>query len=468
MLLALAALAVTAGAPDVDPATLARIRDAAMASDWAYRQLADLTDVVGPRLSGSPGAAAAVERLAAAMRAAGAEVALQPCRVPHWVRGEERAELVDWAGRPEGVEQRLHLTALGGSGATPAEGLTAPVLVVRDLDDLAARAAEVRGRIVVYENRFDQRLADNGRAGVAYGQAAGARFSGPARAAELGAAAVLVRSVGGADFRLPHTGVTRWNEGQAPVPAGALAAEDADLLARLSARGPIRLHLTLTPRTLPDADGHNVLADLRGREAPEQVVVVSGHLDSWDLSPGAHDDAGPTLAAMGVVELLARLHLRPRRTVRAFAWADEENGGRGAQAYFASVRDRLPDQVAAIESDAGAGRPFGLLAALPPEARGRLKPVLDALVPLGATAVEYRAPGEHLGADIGLLQAAGVPSFAPLVDTRRYFDYHHTAADTLDKVDPDALRRQVAVMAVLAWVLAEMPEPLPRLEAERR
>jgi hypothetical protein len=463
--------AASAGAAEqtaVDPAVLARIRDAAMQSDWSYQRLAELTDRVGPRLSGSPGAEAAVAQVAAAMQAAGARVTLQPAKVTHWVRGEERGELVEYPGRPQGLTQILHLTALGRSGATPAKGLTAPVLVVHDFDELQARAAEAEGRIVVFENRFDQRLADYGLAVHAYGQAGEYRFAGPARAAELGAAAVLVRSVGGADFRLPHTGTTVWKDGQAPIPAGALSAEDADLIDRLAAQGPVTMKLRLTPKNLPLADSHNVIADLPGREQPEAVVIVSGHLDSWDLGTGAHDDGGPTMAAMGVVELLKRLNLTPRRTVRAIAWMDEENGSLGAKAYFESVKDRIGTQIAAIESDAGAGRPLGLYASLGPEAFEQIKPLLKVFKPLGATAFERREPHDHVGSDISPLQAQGVPGFAPLVDASHYFDYHHTAADTLDKVNPDDLRRQVAVMAVLAYYLAELPEPLPRAPAEAK
>jgi hypothetical protein len=295
---------------------------------------------------------------------------------------------------------------------------------------------------------------------AAYVQNGEYRFSGPQKAAELGAAAALVRSVGGADYRLPHTGVTVFEDGKPKIPCAALAAEDADLVARLATQGPVTMHLRLTPQTLPDADSHNVLADLKGREKPGEVVIVSGHLDSWDLGTGATDDGVGVVAAMGALEVLNRLHLKPRRTVRMIAWMNEENGSRGAKAYADSVKDQLAQQVGAIESDAGAGRPFGIAATVTPESLALLEPVSNALRPIGATALERRDDEE--GADIGKLESGGVPGFAPLVDTRHYFDYHHTAADTLDKVDPDNLRRQVATMAVLAYYLAEMPEVLPQ------
>ena len=449
-------------AAPVDAATLARIRDAAMSSDWAWQRLAELTDRIGPRLSGSPQLEAAVVHVADSMRSIGAQVKLQPAKVPHWVRGEERAELVDYPGRPAGMLQQLHLTALGGSSATPAGGLTARVIVVRDFDELKAHAREVAGNIVLFTARFDQRLADNGEASAAYGQAVRYRGSGPSAAAELGAAAALVRSVGGADFRLPHTGATRWKENQAAIPAAALTSEDTDLVARLAAAGPVKLKLLLTPKTLPDADSNNVIADWRGREKPDEYVIVSGHLDSWDLATGATDDGVGAMAAAAVIEIMKELDLHPRRTIRFVGWTNEENGSRGSKAYFDSLGGDVQSQAAAIESDEGAGRSLGVAAAVNKDSIATLRPVQTALGPIGAIVLSRR--DNELGADIEPLQEAGVPGFAPLVDARHYFDYHHTAADTLDKVDPQNLRSQVATMAVLAYYLAELPDPLPRFK----
>jgi carboxypeptidase Q len=445
---------------DAQAATLAHIRDAAMTSDWAWQHLSQLTDQIGPRLSGSPQLNAAIAQVAAAMRPLGATVTLQPAKVPHWVRGEEWAELTDYAGRPTGLTQRLHMTALGGSSATAATGLTARVVVVHDFAELKLRAAEVRGNIVLFESVFDQRLADNGQAGTAYGQAGEYRFVGPSQAAALGASAALVRSIGGAIYRLPHTGATVWKEGQPPIPCAALAAEDADLIVRLAGLGPVSVKLKLTPQMLPDADSNNVIADWPGRDKPDDYVVVSGHLDSWDLGTGATDDGVGMIAAAAVIEIMKKLDLHPRRSIRFVAWTNEENGGRGSKAYLASVKESIDHQTAAIESDEGAGRSLGLFAAVNANSLETLKPVLQALKPIGATALERRE-GE-VGSDIAPLQAAGVPGFAPLVDARHYFDYHHTAADTLDKIDPQNLRSQVATMAVLAYFLADLPEPLPR------
>jgi carboxypeptidase Q len=451
----------------VDQATLARIREAALSSDFAYERLAELTDRIGPRLSGSPGAAAAVTLVADDMRNIGMQVSLQPVKVPHWVRGVETAELVDYPGRPAGLSQRIVLTALGGSSGTPANGLTASVLVVHSMDELNARALAAKGSIVLFDVPFDEHLAENGRAGNAYGEAGYYRFIGPATAAKFGAVAALVRSVGGADFRLPHTGMTAWGKDGNPIPAAAVTAEDAMLMTRLAAKGGLKMHLTLTPQTLPDVDSDNVLADLPGRSKSDkdgradEIVIVSGHLDSWDLAQGATDDGAGIAVAMGVADVFKRLGLHPRRTVRVVAWMNEENGQRGAKAYSAANRDNMKNQFAAIETDGGAGRPLGFFSSVALGDAKLFESMKPALRPLGAPIVQR---DERLGSgDLSLLEAAGVPSFEPLVDMRSYFSYHHTAADTLDKVDPDNLRRQVALLAMLTWYLAEMPQQLQRL-----
>ncbi|NYE60520.1 Zn-dependent M28 family amino/carboxypeptidase [Duganella sp. 1224] len=459
--LASSLLSLGAGAaPANDPATLAQIRDSAMNSDWAYERLADLTDLVGPRLSGSVGAAAAVEQVAAAMRKLGAKVTLQPVKVPHWVRGEEKAEVVEYTGRPNGVTQKVVLTALGGSGATPAAGLTAPVIVVRSFDELKAKGAQVKGSIVLFDVAFDQEMADRGEAGAAYGAGSRIRTQGPRLAAEMGAAAALVRSVGGANYRIPHTGATGLVDG-ARIPAAAVTAEDAMLISRLSARGPVKLHLTLTPQTLPDADSFNVIADWPGTDKADEVVIVSGHLDSWDLATGAHDDGTGVAGAMGVIETLKKLDLHPRRTIRVIAWMNEENGTRGGRAYFEANKDKLDKHFAAIESDEGGGRPFGFIASVTPPMVKYFAPLKTALEPIGAGIFQRR--DQAAGADIGPLERGGVPSFQPLVDASFYFSYHHTPADTLDKVSPLELKRHVAAMTSLSWFLANMDENIGRV-----
>ncbi|WP_342114931.1 M20/M25/M40 family metallo-hydrolase [Pseudoduganella sp. OTU4001] len=454
---------IAAAGPN-DPATLGKIRDAAMQSDWSYQRLEDMTDLVGPRLSGSAGGAAAVEQVAAAMRALGAKVTLQPVKVPHWVRGEEKGELVDYKGRPANITQRVVLTALGGSGATPAAGLTAPVVIVKDFDELKARAAEVKGAIVLFDVVFDQGMADRGLAGNAYGHGSRYRSTGPARAAELGAVAALVRSVGGATYRLPHTGATNMKDGQR-IPAAAVTAEDAMLIGRLLKRGPVQMKLTLTPQILPEADTFNVIADLPGTEKPDEVVIVSGHLDSWDLGTGAHDDATGVTTSMGVLHTLKQLGLQPRRTIRMVAWANEENGLRGGNAYFQANKDKLDKQFAAIETDGGVGRTFGVQGGVRREAEKYFAPLQAALLPIGAGVFNRRDSAS--GADVHQLEAGGVPSFMPYVDTSAYFDYHHTPADTFDKVDPLNMKRHVAVLSALTWYLANTDDPIGRAPEQK-
>ena len=440
-------------------ANLARIREAALKDEWAYQRLADLCDKIGPRLSGTPSAEAAVVQVAAALRSTGLTVTLQPARVPHWVRGEEQADIIDYPGRPAGITQHMHLTTLGGSVATPSQGLTAPVLVVHSFDELKAKAAEARGKIVVYDVAYNQELALNGHAGEAYGQGVQYRVAGASAAARVGAVAALVRTVGGADYRLPHTGEMVYEPGIAKVPTAALSAEDAMWLTRLAAQGPVKVFLKLTPQSLPDVDSHNVIADWPGSEKPDEVVIVSGHLDSWDLAQGAIDDGAGVASAMGAIEVLKSLGLQARRTVRFVAWMSEENGSAGGLAYAKAAS--LNMQAAAIESDNGAGRPLGVSAHVQPQSMATFKPLMLAMGPLGATVLEHRDSGA--GSDIDPLDEAGVPTLAPIVDTRKYFDYHHSPADTLDKIQPEDIRRQVAVLAMMAYYLAESPDMLPRL-----
>jgi hypothetical protein len=449
-----------------DPATLARIRDAVMKSDYAYQRLEDLTDLVGPRLSGSVGAAAAVEQVAAEMRKLGAKVTLQPVKVPHWVRGEEKAELVGYAGRPEGISQRVVLAALGGSGATPAQGITAPVLVVHSFDELKSHSpAEVKGKIVLFDVPFDQLMANAGLAGPAYGQAVAYRGGGPRMAAEMGAAAALVRAVGGAAFRIPHAG-TALPTKAGNIPAAAVSIEDAMLMTRLAKRGPLTMHLTLTPQTLPDADSYNVIADWTGSEKPDEVVIVSGHLDSWDLGTGANDDASGVTSAMEVIHTLKELNLRPKRTIRMVAWMNEENGQRGAKAYEDAHKAAAEKHIAAYEDDNGSGRPFGVKASIPVQSVKMFAPLQAALRPIGAGV--FRREDELGAGDLSGLEEMGVPSFEPVIDSSDYFNYHHTPADTFDKVNLDNLRRHAAVMATTAWFIANTDAPVGRASVQAR
>ncbi len=436
---------------------LQAVRDAALTSDYAWHQLEHLTENIGPRPAGSPQAQTAAEYVAAEMRRLGLDVHLEPALVSHWIRGEEKAQLVEYPGQAPETTQRIVLATISGSSATPAEGITADVVVVHNFEELTALGREkIAGKIVLFNVPFDERKALGGMAFEAYGEAVVYRGGGAKAAAQLGAAASLVRSVGGADYRLPHTGYSV----PAGIPAAALAAEDAELVEHLAAQGRVRMHLTLTPQSLPDATGYNVVADLKGSEHPEQIVVVSGHLDSWDLGRGAIDDGAGIVISMATAELLQRLRIRPRRTLRVIAWMDEENGGGGNKAYAKTHAAEFANHVAAIESDAGAGHPLGFYLKMSPAAIAALHPLLDILRPVGSTV--FRSTEHSPGSDIDPLVEAGIPGIGIIQDGRKYFDYHHTAADTLDKVDPKELRENAAAMAVMGYALASMPDMLPR------
>ncbi len=436
---------------------LSAVKTAALADDYAYRQVAHLTENIGPRMSGSLQAKAAVDYVAGELRQLGLEVHLEEVKVPHWVRGAETAELTEYAGQAAGSTQKVVLTALGGSSSTPAEGITTEVVVVNNFDELKALGHDkVAGKIVLFNEIFDKQKAAGGLAFMAYGEAVRYRGAGPRAAAELGAVAALVRSVGNADFRLPHTGFSF----PAGIPAGAVTAEDADLIAHLFAEGKVRMRLILTPQKLPDATSYNVIADLKGSEHPEQIVVVSGHLDSWDLGTGAIDDGAGVVVAMEAAEILQKLHLRPKRTLRVIAWMDEENGGAGSDAYTKDHSAEFVNHVAAIESDSGAAHPLGVDVKMTPHAAELLRPALEVLQSFGANAVQ---PSSYPpGADIAAMSESGVPALGLLQDGRTYFNYHHTAADTLDKIVPSELRENAAAMAVMAYALASMKDPLPR------
>jgi carboxypeptidase Q len=437
-----------------------KIQQAAFESDYAYRQVAHLANNIGPRLSGSAQAQTAVEYVAAELRKLGMEVKLEKVMVPHWVRGEETGSLTEYPGMAPNTTQKIVLTALGGSVATPNDGLTAEVVVVNNFDELQALGrSRVAGKIVLFNAKFDQPLADNGFAGPAYGQSVIYRAIGAAAAARLGAIAALNRSAGGADYRLPHTGALRYADDAPKIPAAALAAEDADLLAHLTSEGKVRMHLVLTPQTLPDAVSYNVIGDLKGSEHPEQIVIVSGHLDSWDLGRGAIDDGAGVAVAMQAAQLLKQLHLRPKRTLRVIAWMNEENGTMGARTYAKDYQNEIANHFAAIETDLGAGHPLGFYAQGKPEILTLLQPLASLLQSQGAGVTRLV---EETGSDVEPLGAAGVPTFAPIQDARTYFNYHHTAADTLDKISPRELQENCAVVAALAYTLASMPQSLPR------
>src|SRR5437773_349582 len=445
--------------PVFSPQTLSELRQlqqAALESDYAYRQVAHLANNIGPRLSGSAQATKAVEYVAAELKALGCNVQLEKVMVPHWVRGEETADLVQFPGQAPNTTQKVVLCALGGSVATSAEGIEADVIVVKNFDELKSMPRErVAGKIVLFNYPFDKQMAAEGRSFQAYGEAVVYRSDGPSAAARQGAVACLIRSVGSADYRLPHTGLTNYANDAPKIPAGAVPAEDADLIANLIQQGPVKMKLVLTPQTLPDVESANVLADIRGSEYPEQVIIVSGHLDSWDLGTGAIDDGDGVAVLMAAVNLIQKLQLKSKRTIRVIAWMNEENGEAGSKQYAKEHEKQISNHLAAMETDGGAGHPIGVNIKANGEVKKMFAPVAKILQDSGAGILDLV---EHCGADIEPLEKAGVPAFSPIQDSRFYFNYHHTAADTLDKIVPKELAENYAVLAVVAYALARSEE----------
>jgi carboxypeptidase Q len=439
--------------------TATRITQAALADEGAWKKLAYLCDRIGNRPSGSPAMGRAIGWARATMAADGHEgVRTEEVKVPVWERGEEEAVLV----RP--VERRLALLGLGGTVGTPAAGIEADVVVAPTFEALDALGERARGKIVLYTHRLEP--VATGQT-PSYRTAYPFRAEGATRAARHGAVASLVRSLATSSLRSPHTGTMDYGPGVPKIPAAALSTEDADLLERLVASGErVTVRLRLGARTRPDATEANVVGELRGRERPDQVVVVGAHLDSWDVGQGAHDDGAGVAAAMQALTLLRGLHLVPRRTIRVVLFANEEHGGRGGAGYADRHKGELAQHVAALETDSGGGRPLGVGLAREKGkgAVGRtgdevLRALATLLAPIGADRTQSSGSG---GADVRLLGEAGVPIVVYESDQSRYFDYHHSQADTLDKVDPDDLRKNVAALAVTAYLLADMPGQLER------
>ncbi len=438
------ALALTLLATSAFAQTADDIIKRELASSRAYETLEVLTDDIGPRLSGSSGAAAAVQWAVRTFETWGIPVSTEKVIVPHWVRGAERAGLVSHHN------QKIVLTALGGSVATPAKGLTADVVEVNSFDDLQVLSARVKGKIVFYNSPMDMQLVRARRGFEAYGKAVVFRSEGPSRAAEYGAVAALIRSVGSDSLRTPHTGSLHYDPKVPRIPAAAMTAEDAMLVDRLLQKGErVRMHLVLTPRTLPDVASANVIAEIRGSEKPDEIVVIGGHLDSWDLGTGAIDDGSGVVMVMETMRLLKEMNLTPKRTIRGVLFMNEENGLNGGRAYFAKHKNEK--HVAAIETDAGAAAPTGFRTTLKGDALADFEKRAQPLAAIGAAHFESAA---DTGADTSFLVEAGVPGFSFVPEPLHYFDYHHTPADTLDKIDPHELAEDAAAVAALTCILA--------------
>jgi carboxypeptidase Q len=425
-----------------------RLIEAARQEPSAWTRLAELTDTFGHRLSGSESLEAALRWAAGEMKKDGLDnVRLEPVTVPRWVRGRESAALV------APVRHELAMLGLGNSVGTPPEGIEAELVIVRDFDELQRLGpAGVKGRIVLFDVPF-----------TTYGETVVYRSTGASRAARLGAIAMLLRSVGPIGLRTPHTGALRYADDAPKIPAASIAVEDAQRLRRLRERGlTLRVRLRMQARFEADALSANLVGEIVGREAPHEIVLVGGHLDSWDVGTGAMDDGGGCVMTWQALRLVRRLGLRPRRTLRVVLFTNEENGLRGALAYRDRHAAELSDHVAALESDSGAFPPLGFGFSGVDAARTVIRDAARLLEPIGATRIGESGGG----ADVSpLAAAASVPTLSLDVDGARYFIYHHTQADTIERLSAEDLASGSAAVAVMAYVLADLPQRLPRRSA---
>jgi carboxypeptidase Q len=434
-------------APTGSDATVQRIVDTILAGRGAYERLVTLCDSFGHRLSGSPELEQAIEWARDVLSQEGHEnVHLEP----KWVRGEESAVMVTPRIEP------FHMLGLGMSLPTPPEGITAEVVTVADEAELEALGASVAGKIVHFNNAMPDWTPEEG---ACYGHTVRFRLFGANMAAKLGAKAIIIRSVTAHSLRTPHTGTLVYRDDEPAIPAAAISTEDSDLLARLQAAGkPVQVRLTMNASRDGDSNSSNVVAELLGRELPDEVVIISGHIDSWDVGQGAHDDGSGVVMAMETLGTLRALGLRPRRTIRLVLWTNEENGMAGVKQYIRDHKEELPKIVAAIEADAGGFAPvsFGVAHVDEGKQTAAVKRVEAMLPELSKAAQMTVLPGRG-APDVSHFKKHGVPVIGLYTHGEHYFDYHHTEADTVDKVDPEELTRSAAAMAGLAWMIAEMP-----------
>lgn len=428
---------------DAYRAPAARLIGEAVGDTFAWRRLAVLTDTIGNRLSGSPQLDRSIQWALAEMTRDGLEnVHPEKVMVPKWVRGSESADII------QPSRQSIAMLGLGGSVATPRDGVEADVLVVHGFEELEAHAGQVRGRIVLFNVPY-----------TTYDETVRFRSNGASRAARHGAVAMLVRSVGPNGLRLPHTGALNYAAGAPRIPAAAISSEDADRLDRMTMRGDKAVvRLRMDAHVEPDVESANVVGEIRGREKPDEIVVVSGHLDSWDVGAGATDDGGGCVVSWEALRIMKKLNMRPRRTVRVVLWTNEENGGRGGQAYRDQHRAELGRHVLMMESDNGVFRPIGFGFTGSDSARQTVSAIATTL--LGELAASEVVAGGN-GADITpSVQEGHMPGLSLEVDASRYFLIHHTQADTVDKIDPVEMAKCAAAIAVMAYVVADLPQRL--------
>lgn len=430
-----------------------KIIESGRADNDSYLKLQELCDDIGHRLSGSPSLDQAIEWAQASLKEDGQEnVVAEKVTIRKWVRGNESCELV--SPRP----MKIDMLGLGGSIGTPKNGITAEVIVVDSKDELDSLADEqIKGKIVVFNAAMPMYSESEGSG---YGSAVVYRGNGASWAAERGAVAALVRSVTAYSLASPHTGAMRYDAEVKKIPTAAISVEAAMMLKRFQNRGKQTVvKLSMEAEDQGEAPSANVIAEIVGSEKPDEIVLIGGHIDSWDVGQGAQDDGAGCVAAMEAINILRKLGLRPARTIRVVLWTNEENGLAGARSYLA--RHQNEDHVAGIESDSGGFKPRGLSIDLQDDkkeqvALQQLTSVLKLLEPVGAT----RAVTGYSGADVGQLKSLGTACMGLNVDGRLYFNTHHTRADTVDKVNPRELTDCAITLAVAAYVLADMPNRL--------
>ena len=423
--------------------TSLKIISKSLTDSTAYNRLGYMCDTFGPRLSGSKNLENAINWILKEMNNDGLEnVKGEKVAVPTWIRGKESATLLS------PFKKELSMLGLGGSIATPRGGLKAEVIVVNDWDELESRSNEVPGKIVLFNAPF-----------TSYGETVAYRYSGASAAAKHGAVASLIRSIGPWSMDTPHTGVMAYKDDVQKIPNAALTMEDAMMLSRIHDRNDkIIVKLDMSARMVADRWSHNVLGEIKGSIYPEEVVVVGGHIDSWDVGQGAHDDGGACIASWEVLRLIKELGLKPKRTIRCVMWTNEENGGKGNKGYRDMHLDEMDKHVLAIESDGGVFSPKGFGFSGSNSARELVEEIHELMKPIGANTISDGGRA----ADVAPLNDEGVPVMSLKVDGSKYFWYHHTDADTFDKIDFNEFNRCIAAMAIMAYVVADLDEPLPR------